>query len=43
MGDDAAALCMNFIVSSLEDMPFGALPGVLAGLDMLGADEGPLC
>lgn len=23
--EDAAALCMNFIVSSLEDMPFGVV------------------
>ena len=26
---EAAALCMNFIVRSLEDMAFGALLGVL--------------
>jgi hypothetical protein len=26
---------MNFIVRSLEDIDFGALPGVLAALDIL--------
>jgi hypothetical protein len=31
---EAAALCINFMVRSREDMAFGALPGVLA-LDML--------
>lgn len=30
VGLDAAALCMNFIVRSLEDIDFGTLPGVLA-------------
>jgi hypothetical protein len=29
-GEELAALCMNFIVKSLEDMDFGALPGGLA-------------
>ena len=33
-GDEAAALCINFIVNSREDKDFGAL-GVLAPLDML--------
>jgi hypothetical protein len=27
-GEDAAALCMNFIVKSLEDMAFGAWLGL---------------
>jgi hypothetical protein len=35
VGEDAAALCMNFIVKSLEDIDFGALPGVLVPLDIL--------
>jgi len=29
-GEECAALCMNFMVKSREDMAFGALPGVLA-------------
>ena len=28
-GEELAALCMNFMVNSLEDMDFGILPGVL--------------
>ena len=39
MGVEAAALCMNFIVSSLDDMALGALPGVLAGLDILAENS----
>ena len=35
VGEEAAALCMNFMVKSLEDIDFGALPGVLAPLDIL--------
>ena len=35
VGEEAAALCMNFIVNSLEDIDFGALPGVLVPLDIL--------
>jgi hypothetical protein len=35
IGEDAAALCMNFIVKSREDIAFGTLPGGLAALDIL--------
>jgi hypothetical protein len=35
VGEEAAALCMNFMVNSLEDIDFGALPGVLVPLDIL--------
>lgn len=45
MGVEAAALCINFIVRSLEDIDLGALPGVpgvLEGLDILGGEERPL-
>ena len=34
VGEEAAALCMNFMVNSLEDIDF-ALPGVLVPLDIL--------
>jgi hypothetical protein len=47
VGDDgmeveAAALCMNFIVNSLEDIDLAALTGVLGGLDILSGEERPL-
>jgi hypothetical protein len=38
VGEVLAALCMNFMVKSLEDMDFGALPGVLAA-DILNAQK----
>ncbi len=34
-GEEFAALCINFIVNSREDIDFGALPGVLAAADMV--------
>lgn len=34
VGEVLAARCMNFIVNSLEDIIFGALPGVLAAAMM---------
>lgn len=33
-GEEFAALCINFIVNSLEDIDFGALPGVLVAADI---------
>lgn len=39
VGVEAAALCMNFIVKSLDDMALGAVPGVVEGLDIWGRDE----
>jgi hypothetical protein len=39
---EAAALCMNFIVNSLEDIDLAALTGVLGGLDILSGEVRPL-
>jgi hypothetical protein len=35
IGEEAAALCMNFMVRSFEDMVFGAFAGVLVADDIL--------
>jgi hypothetical protein len=39
VGVEAAALCMNFIVKSLDDIALGVVAGVLEGLDIMGRDE----